>query len=219
MRAFIFDLDGTLLNTMEDIGSACNEILARHGYERHQLPDYARMVGNGFDILVRRALPAGRMPDAGALAAITAETRQWYADHMMERTKPYPGMAEALARLADAGCSLAVLSNKPDAMSVRLIPHYFPDIPFMFVRGAVPDVPLKPDPQSLLAMLAQMRMDRASACYVGDSDVDIFTARNAGVAGIGAGWGFRGPEELARAGAGRILLEPVELASLTSAAK
>ncbi len=219
MRTFIFDLDGTLLNTMADIGSACNEILARHGYPRRSLPAYAHMVGNGFDILVRRALPQDRLPDAETLDSLTIEARQYYSEHMMEHTEPYPGMPQALTKLAEHGCNLAVLSNKPDAMSAQLIPHYFPDIPFVFVQGALPDVPLKPDPAGLLAMLAKMNTDKSDACYVGDSDVDMFTARNARVTGIGAGWGFRGPGELAGAGADRVLDEPLELVGLTSVSK
>lgn len=216
MRTFIFDLDGTLLNTMADIGSACNTLLARHGYPQHPLSAYAQMVGNGFDILVRRALPPDHMPDEEALSALIGETRQWYSEHMMERTLPYPGMSEALALLAERGCSLAVLSNKPDAMSVKLIPHYFPDIPFAFVRGALPEVPLKPNPESLLVMLTEMKADKTYSCYIGDSNVDMRTAQNAGIAGIGAAWGFRGPEELREAGASRLLDHPAELVGLTS---
>lgn len=219
MRTFVFDLDGTLLNTMADIGSACNEVLERHGYPGHPLPAYARMVGNGFDVLVRRALPADRMPDAAALAEITAETRSWYAGHMTTHTQPYAGMSETLASLARQGCGLAVLSNKPDAMCKELIPHYFPDIPFAHVQGALPEMPLKPDPASLLALLELMRADRAQACYVGDSNVDMITARNAGVAGIGAAWGFRGAVELREAGATLVVAEPADLAGLTSGAE
>lgn len=215
MRNIIFDLDGTLLNTMADIGSACNEILSRHGYPTHPLPAYAKMVGNGFDKLIERALPQGNMPDDAARATLVAEAREWYAAHMMVLTRPYPGMPVALDILARRGCKLAVLSNKPDAMSVILIPHYFPKIPFVFARGALPDVPLKPDPTSLNAMLKDMGAEKSQSCYVGDSDVDMLTARNAGVMGVGCAWGFRGEAELKEARAAVILSAPAELLALT----
>lgn len=218
MRTFVFDLDGTLLNTITDIGTACNIVLARHGYPRHPLPAYAQMVGCGFDILVQRALPAEHMPAAADLADIISEAKAQYAAHMMELTTPYAGMTETLALLAKHGCRLAVLSNKPDAMSVELIRNYFPDIPFAHVCGAMPDVPLKPEPAALLQILTEMRADKTSACYVGDSDVDMFTARNAGITGLGAAWGFRGAAELRAAGATSVLMEPAELEKFAEAA-
>lgn len=215
MRAFIFDLDGTLLNTLADIGSACNAVLARHGYPQHPLPAYARMVGNGFETLIQRALPTDRMPKACALASITQEARAWYGTHMMERTCPYPGMKEALTKLTASDCALAVLSNKPDALSAQLIQHYFPGISFCRIQGAKQDIPLKPDPAALLAILQDMKIAQSDACYVGDSNVDIETAKNAGICGIGAGWGFRGADELVEAGAAIVLESPKQLAGLT----
>lgn len=214
LRALVFDLDGTLLNTITDIGAACNAVLGKHGYPQHPLLAYTQMVGCGFDVLVQRALPVDRMPDAEAIDVIINEAKTQYAAHMLELTQPYDGMPETLETLANCGFDLAVLSNKPDAMSVELIRHYFPNIPFTFVRGAISGVPLKPDPSALLQMLAKMGADKDFTGYVGDSDVDMFTARNADVAGLGAGWGFRGPDELAGAGADRVLMEPAELLTL-----
>lgn len=211
MRAYVFDLDGTLLDTLADIGAACNAVLGKHGYPQHPVDAYSRMVGNGFDILVRRALPSDRAPDACALADLTTEARAYYAEHMMEQTRPYPGMTRTLRALAESGIKLATLSNKPDAMSVKLIARYFPDIPFAEVHGARPDVPLKPVPDGLLAMLANIGADAKQTCYVGDSNVDIETAKNAGVRGVGAAWGFRGRAELAAAGADFIIDMPEEL--------
>lgn len=214
LKAFIFDLDGTLLNTLADIASACNFALAEHDYPQHPLAAYALMVGNGFETLVKRALPEERMPDALAIKTITQEARERYASHMMEATRPYPGMAEALAALAREKAALGVLSNKPDALSAKLIAHYFPDTPFIAVQGALQGKPLKPDPETLLAMLAKAGIPASSARYVGDSDVDMLTARNAGVMGVGAAWGFRGREELERAGADIIIASPAELIGL-----
>ncbi|MBD5641964.1 MAG: HAD-IA family hydrolase [Desulfovibrio sp.] len=211
MDCAVFDLDGTLLDTLADIASACNTVLAWHGYPQHPLEAYRQMVGNGFDRLVERAVPQDRKPDAGALAALTLETRQYYASHIMEFTRPYPGMPEALATLKDRGFRLGALSNKPDEMTRELIASFFPGV-FAQVRGAMPDVPLKPDPQALLAMYAALGATRKA--YVGDSNVDMQTAKNAQAYPVGVAWGFRGPAELAEAGAAVVLDSPAELASL-----
>ena len=148
MKAFIFDLDGTLLDTLEDIGQACNAVLAAHGYPTHPLAAYRRMVGNGFGRLVRSALPPAALQalTPEALTPLVDEARAWYGRHMREHTHPYAGMPEALTELARRGLTLAVLSNKPDDFTRTLINHYFPQIPFAEVRGGRSDTPLKPDP-------------------------------------------------------------------------
>lgn len=215
LAAFVFDLDGTLLNTLADIATACNAVLAGHGYPQHPLSAYNHMVGNGFTALIARALPEDRPPDAAALARLVEEGREYYASHMMNETAPYPGMREALAELEARGDRLAVLSNKPDAMSVALIRHYFPKITFAAIQGARPDVPLKPDPTTLLTMLREINGGRKEATYVGDSNVDMETAHNASVYAIGVSWGFRGSEELEEAGADRIIQTPADLQGLT----
>lgn len=214
MQAAVFDLDGTVLNTQADIAAACNTILAKHGYSQHPLDAYRQMVGNGFDVLVRRALPQDLPVEPGLISEIAQETRAYYAGHMMERTRPYPGLEEALHKLAQAGIALALLSNKPDYMTQELIRHYFADIPFAKIQGAMPDIPLKPDPSSLLAILHDMGAPLDSACYIGDSNVDMQTAQNAKIMAIGAAWGFRGARELEEAGADLILEKPEELTKI-----
>lgn len=215
LRASIFDLDGTLLDTLADIASACNATLAKLGYPQHPLNAYATMVGNGFEVLIKRALPQDRQPDACDIEEITQAARAWYASHLMDQTKPYDGMAKTLADLAESGIKLGVLSNKPDQLCVKLIRHYFPSIPFVIVRGASSDIALKPDPGALLSMLEAMSIPASSACYIGDSDVDMRTAINAGVKGIGAAWGFRGRKELEDAGASVVIDSPAQLVGLT----
>lgn len=217
MQAFIFDLDGTLVNSLEDIGQACNATLAAHGYPCHDLPEYRFLVGRGFNRLVSGALPAGEAdrlspPD---LAALIDEAKTWYGQHMSERTRPYEGITEALDALAGNGHTLAVLSNKPDNLTVELVRHYFPFIPFTMVRGGKEGAPLKPDPAVPLAMLNQMGFTPSTSYYVGDSDVDILTARNSGMASIGVAWGFRGADELRGAGADHIINEPSGLLTIT----
>ena len=193
MKAFIFDLDGTLLDTLEDIGQACNAVLAAHGYPTHPLAAYRRMVGNGFGRLVRSALPPAALQalTPEALTPLVDEARAWYGRHMREHTHPYAGMPEALTELARRGLTLAVLSNKPDDFTRTLINHYFPQIPFAEVRGGRSDTPLKPDPAGPRAILAALGLEAGQCFYVGDSDVDMLTARNADMVSVGVGWGFR----------------------------
>ena len=216
MDAAFFDLDGTLLDTLDDIGGACNRMLAAHGFPQHALPAYATMVGNGFPRTVERALPptvyAALSP--AEREALTAEARAQYAAHLHDHTAPYAGMPEALAVLAERGLTLAVLSNKPDAWTVALIRRFFPEIPFALIRGARPDAPLKPDPQAPRAMLAELGLAAGRCAYVGDSDVDMLTARHAGMVPVGAAWGFRGATELRDAGARLLAARPAELPEL-----
>lgn len=198
MRAFIFDLDGTLVDSLEDIGQTCNDVLASHGYPVHPLPAYRFYVGRGFHKLVNDALPEGEAAKLSSdqLTALIAEARARYGENMCVRTKPYAGITEALHQLADDGHALAVLSNKPDDLTVELVRRYFPDVPFALVRGGREGVPLKPEPDAPLDMLRHMGFLPERSFYVGDSNVDIFTARNAGMISIGVAWGFRGADEL-----------------------
>lgn len=220
MRAFIFDLDGTLINSLEDIGQACNQTLAAHGYPVHPMPSYRQFVGRGFHKLVCDALPAGeaqRLPQK-ALAALVAEAKASYGENMCVRTRPYEGMTEALQTLAGKGHALAVLSNKPDDLTVSLIRRYFPSVPFAQVRGGRDGVPLKPEPNAPLDMLRGMGVPASRAFYVGDSNVDVFTARNAGMRSIGVSWGFRGADELRAAQADHIIDTPSGLMALAEEA-
>ncbi|HJA78182.1 HAD-IA family hydrolase [uncultured Desulfovibrio sp.] len=220
MRAFLFDLDGTLLDTLADIGNACNAMLAAHGYPTHPVEDYRRMIGNGFGMLVRRALPdealtalRAALPDEAAVEALVRETRAIYADHLNDATRPYEGMPQALRELARRGMRLAVFSNKPDEYTRILVEAHFPGV-FSVIRGARPDTPLKPDPAGALSVIAATDTTAGQCFYVGDSDVDMLTARNAGMVGVGVGWGFRGLDEVRAAGAERLVRHPLELPGL-----
>lgn len=220
MRAFIFDLDGTLVDSLEDIGQACNDVLASHGYPVHPLPAYRFYVGRGFHKLVNDALPEGEAAKLSSdqLTALIAEARARYGGNMCVRTKPYAGITEALHQLADDGHALAVLSNKPDDLTVELVRRYFPDVPFALVRGGREGVPLKPEPDAPLDMLRHMDFLPERSFYVGDSNVDIFTARNAGMISIGVAWGFRGADELRAAQADHVIDTPVALTRLAKEA-
>lgn len=210
MKGIVFDLDGTLLDTLADIAAACDGALAEFGYPGRTLAEYKKMVGNGFEKLTERAI--GSRP--ANFREIVARARELYREGMTLKTEPYSGMTETLRALSEAGVRLAVLSNKPDDLSRTLIARYFPDIPFRKVVGAIDGVPLKPDPASLFDMMRGMTLDPGDVGYCGDSDVDMKTAKAAGVAALGAGWGFRGPEELRAAGASAIFTKPAELLSI-----
>lgn len=211
MRAIVFDLDGTLLNTIDDIGNSCNVILESKGFPTHEIESYKKMVGNGFDALMRRALPHDKSVSDEMLGNLVTAAKEYYCEHMMDKTGPYENMPEILQTLANAKITLAVLSNKPDNLSRILIKHYFPDISFAFIQGALPGIPLKPDPTALRGFMEQYGWQAQSIAYVGDSNVDIETAHRAGVNAWGAAWGFRGAKELELAGADNILNNPGDL--------
>ncbi len=217
--AFLFDLDGTLLDTLADLGSACNRMLEARGWPGHPVDAYRRMIGNGFVKLVERALPPGILEGLGPgdLDGLVAEGKAEYSRHLADATRPYPGMAEAVSRLRARGCRLGVLSNKPDPQTQALVETFFPGL-FHAVRGGRQGVPLKPDPAAARAMLGELGADRQETWYVGDSDVDMITARNAGLAAIGVSWGFRGEAEVAAAGASRIVRHPSELCAFADIA-
>ena len=208
----VFDLDGTLLNTIDDLADAGNWVCARRGWPVHTADEYKYMVGNGIPKLVERFTPeALRTPEvlAGALAEFSAR----YDAHKEDRTAPYPGIPEAVDALERAGVVTAVLSNKAHPMARAVVERYFPGR-FRDVQGALEGAPLKPDPTLLRALLARLGAHPERTLFVGDSGVDIRTARNAGLAGCGVLWGFRGREELLEAGAWTLTETPEELARL-----
>lgn len=202
-KAFVFDLDGTLLDTLADIAASANRLFEAHGWPVRDLEACRLAVGCGFTRLVRLLLPpeVSAVTDEGALAELAAEGRTYYADNPHEATRPYPGMTEALRRLAGMGFALAVVTNKPDEVTQRLIPLKFPDIPFSCILGATSELPLKPHPDMAHRALRALRLGPDECFYVGDSNVDMLTARGAGMPAVGVAWGFRGEEEVRVAGA------------------
>lgn len=209
----IFDLDGTLLDTIGDLAVACDAALALRDLPLHSLAEYRRFVGNGIMRLVERALPeALRTPET--VAAVRADFVRLYTERIDVHTRPYAGIPELLAGLNARGIALAVASNKFQAGTEKLIRLFFPAIPFAAVLGQRPDVPLKPDPAVVLEILARTQTAPERVLYVGDSGVDMLTAAAAGVRSVGVAWGFRPREELAENGAGRIIDRPEELLGL-----
>ncbi|WP_163992083.1 HAD family hydrolase [Pyxidicoccus caerfyrddinensis] len=191
LRAVIFDLDGTLVDSLGDIADAMNHALTHHGLPPHPEAAYLRFVGEGVKELVRRAVPAGR---EDLHAPVLATWRVYYDAHLVDRTRPYPGIPAMLTALAQTGARLAVLSNKSDVFVKRLVAQLLPGVPFGAVYGERPGVPRKPDPSAALALAAELGVVPGACGFVGDTSVDMDTARAAGMYGVGVTWGFRSHE-------------------------
>ena len=195
----IFDLDGTLLNTIEDLSAGVNHTLAAHGLPQHTIDEYTLMVGNGMRKLLMRALPDDLSADDVFVDSMLAEFLKYYADHIDVYTKPYPGIPELIKTLSTDGYKLAVASNKIQAGAEKLIEKFFPGIPFVAVMGNSPLYPLKPDAALVEYIMDKAGTDRTNTIMVGDSGTDIQTARNAGIPIIAVSWGFRPRHELTAA--------------------
>lgn len=209
-RLVVFDLDGTLLNTIEDLAASTNYALAQCGYPAHDVDEYRYFVGNGIDKLFERALPS-EVRSAEEVARMRSFFLPYYDAHNAVHTKPYAGIVELLGRLQAERVAMAVVSNKYQAATVKLIATYFPDIHFVAVLGQRQGVAKKPDPSAVNEVLSLSGTARRDALYVGDSGVDMETARNAGIESVGVTWGFRPEEELRQAGANHVVHTPALL--------
>lgn len=212
VRYVIFDLDGTLLNTIDDLADAGNWVCRNHGWPVHTVEEYKKYVGNGMAKLAARFAPEDwRTPEG--VRAVLDEFMPYYDAHKAEKTAPYEGMPQALARLKEAGISMAVLTNKADQMAGPVVDGYYPGV-FPIVQGALPDCPTKPDPTLLHRLMERMGARTEETLFVGDSNVDIRTAKNGGLTSCGVLWGFRSRRELEEEGADHIVETPMELAAL-----
>ncbi|MBR0064433.1 MAG: HAD family hydrolase [Paludibacteraceae bacterium] len=203
----IFDLDGTLLNTIDDLGYACNHALEQLGYPTFPIAEYPAKVGNGVNNLIRRALPENERTEENILRA-RAYFIPYYNEHNCDYTKPYDGIPALLAELKRRGCRLAVASNKYQAATEKIVAHFFPGI-FDVVLGERDGVPRKPDPQIVKDIIERQSVGRS--LYLGDSLVDKETAANAGVPFVACSWGFVPKDKLQQAGCERIIDRPGQL--------
>lgn len=207
----IFDLDGTLLDTLEDLMLSVNEILKRNNFPIRSLEEIRKFVGNGTLKLMERSLPSDLTKEE--IAKYHEEFKKYYDMHCNDTTKPYDDILEVLNTLKDRGVVLAMLSNKPDFAVKKLNDIYFGDI-FTIARGALPDVPTKPAPDSVNKIMEDLSISKADTVYIGDSDVDINTSKNAKIAEIAVTWGFRDKDFLVKNGANTFAYKCSDLLNL-----
>lgn len=212
-RAILFDLDGTLLDTLDDLADAMNHVLAACGCPVHPVGAYRYFVGDGMRRLVERALPADRRDDETVHATMAA-MRERYGRHWADKTRPYAGVAEMLDALAARGLLLAVFSNKPHEFTRLAVDLFLSRWSFTEVAGAKPDVPVKPDPTGALAVAETLHVAPADFLYLGDTGTDMRTAVAAGMFPVGALWGFRDRAELLEHGARRLVETPAQVLDL-----
>lgn len=210
IRAILFDLDGTLVDSLADLANAMNFALQRHGFATYDEDEYRMLVGNGVAELVRLALPE-QSRDAATMAAVRTHFSEHYSKHYADNTAPYEGILSLLAELKKQKRQLAVISNKPDAFAKEIVRKLFPHDTFGQVIGQSEGIPKKPDPTMARLVMRELGVAESECIFVGDSDVDIVMAHNAGLYAAGCAWGFRGREELERAGADTIITAPTEL--------
>jgi phosphoglycolate phosphatase len=213
-KAVLFDLDGTLLDTLADIAHASNAALATLGFPRHTVEAYRYFVGEGIEVLAKRVLPDSHKSDADVAACLAAINREFGAGLLVE-TRPYDGIPELLSCLARKNVKLAVVSNKPHEFVLRSVAAHFESGLFSAVLGQRKNVPIKPDPTSALEAARFLSVADPGQClYVGDSGVDMRTAVNAGMYPVGVLWGFRDADELTASGAKTLIKKPSELLTL-----
>ena len=212
IKAVVFDLDGTLLNTIPDITGALNRALASQGLPTHSEEKTKTLIGGGIREAVRRAVPAGTGDEVQE--AVLARYKEDYRLHCTEGTDYYPGVRELLAALSAAGLALGVLSNKTEATAQHIVRTYFPDVSFRFVCGRADGRPLKPDPGDAAPVREILGLEPEEIAYAGDSGTDIDFALAVGMLPVGTPWGYRSRQELADHGAVLLPGDPAELAAL-----
>ncbi len=200
IKMVIFDLDGTLVDSLTDLAISVNYALKKSGLEEKPVENFKTYVGNGRDMLIKRAM--GKACENKTLFdKVRSDYDEHYAVHCNDNTHSYPGCAEMLKKLLDCGIKSAVLSNKPHEFVAKILAKLYPENDFAEAWGQKPEYRKKPEPDALLAILNLHKILPCECVYIGDSDVDVFTAKNAGVKMAGVSWGFRGREELVGAGA------------------
>lgn len=209
-KAVMFDLDGTLLDTLEDLADSVNAALTQLGYPAHRLSHFKTAVGDGAEMMISRSLPAdARSAETVGRAfeiLVDEYSRRWNA-----KSRPYDGIPEMLDRLEGDGVIKCILSNKPDASTQKVVRHFLSRWNFGVVRGAVPGRPIKPDPSAALEIVDQCGFKPREWLYVGDTDTDMQTAKAAGMFALGVTWGFREAQELRDNGADLVIDHPAEI--------
>ena len=213
-KAVLFDLDGTLLDTLDDLGESMNAVLAGRGFATHPITAYTAFVGDGVGTLVRRSLPAGAGEDEALVNELVPLMRSEYSRRWKAKTRPYEGIPELLDGITARGLRMAVLSNKPHPATLEVVSHFLPRWKFDATFGARPGVPIKPNAAAALEVSRQLAVPPAEFLYLGDTNTDMQTAAAAGMFPVGVLWGFRTPEELLSSGAKVIVAAPREVLSV-----
>lgn len=212
-RAAIFDLDGTLFDTIEDLADSTNNVLSRHNYPTHDINAYKYFVGSGIRNLIANALPEDER-DNGTVDILYKEMLEEYSVNWNKKTKPYSGIPELLKHLTEKGIRLSVLSNKADAFTKQMVKEFLPDLHFDAVLGERSGIPRKPDPYGVFEIAEVIEVSPDQCLYLGDSGIDMKTAAAAGAYPVGALWGFRKADELVANGAQALISKPMELLDL-----
>lgn len=206
-KAIIFDLDGTLLDTLEDIANACNYALKECGLSTYEVNKYKKFVGDGRYKLIERIIPKQDYTE-DLFNKVLKLYDDYYLEHMVDETKPYEGICELLDELRGLGIKLAVVSNKPHEFTIEMVKNYFNN-KIDIVFGQRKNYQVKPNPETIFEVINEFELEKEECVYVGDSNVDMQTAKNAEVKSIGVSWGFRGRKELEESGA-NIVVDTVE---------
>lgn len=210
IRAILFDLDGTLLDTLADLADSMNQALAALGFPTHPRDFYHTAVGDGIEVFAERVLPeANRTP--ATIAKLVSEMQKSYALGWRNQTKPYSGIPTLLAELDRRSIRKAVLSNKPDNKTKECVQHFFGSNTFNIIMGATKAFPLKPDPTAALHIVKMLGIPKQNCLYMGDTNTDMQTAVGAGIRAVGVTWGFRPREELVANGADVTIDKPCDL--------
>ena len=210
IKAVIFDLDGTLLDTLEDLANACNYALRSCGFKIHDVKDYTRFVGNGRYKLIERIVPYIYREDKETINKVLRLFDEYYGEHMIDMTKPYDGITEMIEALKEKNMKMAVVSNKPHEFAEDVVRRYFGDS-FEIAYGQRPNHPTKPDPKTVYEVIESLNVEKDECIYVGDSDVDIMTAKNSKMPCISVTWGFRDEKFLLENGATILINAPSEI--------
>ncbi|EKD27819.1 MAG: hypothetical protein ACD_79C00554G0001 [uncultured bacterium] len=213
-EAVIFDLDGTLINSLDDLADSMNIVLEKQGLETHSSESYKYFIGDGVEELIKRALPLKFQSEKKFINSCKEDFKQEYNIRCTLKTHPYDGILELLNSLSEKNIKLSVLSNKPHDFTLITVAKFFPEIKFSCIYGANKEKPLKPNPQMCLEISKELNLPCNKFLYLGDTSIDMLCANNAGMASVGVTWGFRTKDELLSSGAKYIINHPAELLDL-----
>ena len=213
IKVVLFDMDGTILNTLDDLADSLNHVLEQYGLPTHETEKYKHFVGNGIPVLCERVMPEDKRSDKALYESIYHDFLEYYGKHSLDKTAPYKGIPELAEALRERGLHTAVITNKAQPAADKVLEHFFPNM-FDFVIGQISEMPTKPHPAGTFKALERLGVTADEALFIGDSSVDMQTAKNAGIDSVGVLWGFRDEKELRDNGAKYIVSSPEQILDL-----